>query len=37
MQDRFEMSVRRLGLEDADSLRSAKSANSEVLVTAPGA
>ena len=36
MQDRFELSVRRLGLEDPDALRSRKSAavaaDIEVLV-----
>ena len=43
MQDRFEMSVRRLGLEDSGALRSAKSAHAEsemnvdMLVKTPGA
>ena len=43
MQDRFEMSVRRLGLEDPDALRSAAGAhvgsemNADLLVKTPGA
>jgi catechol-2,3-dioxygenase len=41
MQDRFELSVRRLGLEDPDALRSRKAAgadsDTEVLVKASGA
>ena len=42
MQDRFEISTRRLGLQDAEALRSAKSVagsdlDLDVLVKAPGA
>ena len=43
MQDRFEMSVRRLGLEDPEALGAAKSApaeanlNLDLLVKTPGA
>jgi catechol 2,3-dioxygenase-like lactoylglutathione lyase family enzyme len=37
MQDRFEMSVRRLGLDDPEALRPAESADVDVLVKAPGA
>ena len=39
MQDRFEMSVKRLGLEDPDALRSAYGAQADLdlLVKTPGA
>ena len=40
MQDRFEMSVRRLGLEDPEALGAAKGVaepNLDLLVRAPGA
>ena len=40
MQDRFEMSVRRLGLEDPEALSAAKGVaepNLDLLVRAPGA
>jgi hypothetical protein len=33
MQDRFELSVRRLGLEDPEALRSAKRAHAESEIT----
>jgi hypothetical protein len=40
MQDRFEMSVRRLGLEDPEALGAAKDVaepNLDLLAKAPGA